>query len=903
MAITLLSSLYPPMFNSTFLPAFPVTNNAIVYFSLSPFNSSSDIARVHISVVNQATNENALTESTGILLSEGLQYDTDKGMYYVMIPADKIKNENLTGWNHNQLYQVQLRFDNWQGGGVVNNSDYFISHLANFSEWSSIVLLRPIVQPEILLRTFDTNSENKSVSFNKGIIPISGGLYFGNGTANETETLQSYKIQVLSSVSETVLLESETIYTGGNVNPNVIEYRLDLTGVNTESSNSFILRAGITTKNNYRTYKDYKFTISDYVTEDTFDPKVSLTLDRENGIATVHVKNVNTVFGTLYIKRSSSISNFKKWENIYSYPISGAIDLDVADNTIGSGIWYRYAVQLENVRGAFTPNYYSDKFFPDFYDAIFSRKDRQIAVKFNYKVSSFKPVVNRQKVDTLGGRYPKFTENAILNYHQFSISGTISTQEDENELFLSKKAFFGDEYDNYIIYEKDEYRDGYHKENYNYLWERGFREELVKWLNDGEPKLYRSMTEGLMVVMLTDVNLTPNATLSRRLYDFTATVYEIADGNSLETLDELGVYDVVSPRDNDSGDNGQGPDPTPEYVVVSKPGQLFQESITKMVGGKVDIVSNAVMARLREKYGGVLSGKNPSEGYLKNVKIFFHSKPHMFIQTSSGLQLVTDPGNYNEEDRKRIQLGYSFEVNNQGSGPSDASVFFVNSKGYYQIPDSIDVTSLFFPQLDDVVTVEYIVTYKEKNSQNSVVSGTTVEKTLVGQEQGVFFPYKDLGERIRAKYSFVVPGSFYQKMQWWKGISVDVTPFSMLDIRYHGDAEYETYEVGDTGVLHLLRRTPIDDIRFIGRRMRKVDSGRIPYAQEWEYGLDESGTDYLSDSAIGELKEHTVYLVNGKYRLYVNQMFYDMDVDKEIAAMPVEGYINYYGDIIRNSYV
>ena len=46
--------------------------------------------------------------------------------------------------------------------------------------------------------------------------------------------------------------------------------------------------------------------------------------------------------------------------------------------------------------------------------------------------------MNRQKIDTLGGRYPKFVENAQMNYKQFSISGLISAEGDFNRTFLSE---------------------------------------------------------------------------------------------------------------------------------------------------------------------------------------------------------------------------------------------------------------------------------------------------------------------------------------------------------------------------------------------------------------------------------------------------------------------------------
>lgn len=899
------SALYPPMFSSTFAPAFVNTTSPRIYFSISPFNTAADISRVHISLVNQTTSENALTDATGILISEGLQYDTEVGMYYVVVPVDHVKNgTDSTGWNYNQFYQLQLRFDSYDGDGILNNSDYFISHLAYFSEWSEIQLLRPILQPQILLRTFDTNDGSVTPAFNQGIIPISGKLYFGNENySDETETLQSFYIEVITRDSKDTVLTTETIYTGGNFDINTISYNLDLSGLDIDNTVQFIMRIHITTSNNYTMYKDYDFDIADYTTEDTWTPSIDVSLDNENGIATVVVKNVNTVFGTMYVRRSSSVSNFKEWESVWEDSVAGTVDLTVTDNTVGSGIWYQYSVQLQNTAGAMTPVTRSERIFPDFYTAILSRGNKQIGILYNYQISNYKPVVNRQKMDTLGGRYPKFAENAALNYIQFSISGLISSQEDEERLFMNEEDYYGDRYLDYTIYNENNDVD----ENYNYFWERAFRQELVKWLNDGEPKLYRSKTEGLMVVMLTDISLTPNKTLSRRLYDFSATVYEVQDGNSLSTLDSLGIYDVHTKIDNQSSSGGGGDEPEPEYVVVEKPGQLYSEQISNMVSGRVDIVANAIMRRLQERYGGVQSDKNPSEGYLTNVKIHFESKPHMFIQTGGGLQLVTDITQYSTEDRQRIQLGYSFEVNNQGTAPSDTMVFFVNQMGYYQIPDTIDVTSLFFPQTDDIVTVEYIVTYKEKNSSGSVISGTSIQRTLVGQEQGVFDAYQYLGESIRSKYSFVATGDYYQQMEWWRGICIDVVPYAMVNIQYYNDVDYSTYEIGNTGVLHMLRDTPVQDMCFIGRRMRIVDADRQDFLEGWECVVNTTETG-ITTADIKHPKINTVYTINGKQQIYyINHEWYSVETmqDKEdslLAAVPIEGTISYYGNVVRNSY-
>jgi hypothetical protein len=71
---------------------------------------------------------------------------------------------------------------------------------------------------------------------------------------------------------------------------------------------------------------------------------------------------------------------------------------------------------------------------------LFLRQDKQLAIRFDATISSLKPTVNRVKIDTLGGKYPRFAENARMNYKQFSISGLISAEEDFNRKFLDEKS-------------------------------------------------------------------------------------------------------------------------------------------------------------------------------------------------------------------------------------------------------------------------------------------------------------------------------------------------------------------------------------------------------------------------------------------------------------------------------
>ncbi len=71
--------------------------------------------------------------------------------------------------------------------------------------------------------------------------------------------------------------------------------------------------------------------------------------------------------------------------------------------------------------------------------------------------------------------------------------------------------------------------------------ERKYREKVMEWLSNGEPKLFRSETEGNMIVMLSGVSFTPYDKSYRMVYSMSATVTEIAEYNG----DNLLEYNLI----------------------------------------------------------------------------------------------------------------------------------------------------------------------------------------------------------------------------------------------------------------------------------------------------------------------------------------------------------------------
>jgi hypothetical protein len=79
----------------------------------------------------------------------------------------------------------------------------------------------------------------------------------------------------------------------------------------------------------------------------------------------------------------------------------------------------------------------------------------------------------------------------------------------------------------------------------NIATERDFKLEVLEWLNNGEPKLFRSPTEGNYIVRLMNISLSPNDTLGRMLHTFSATAYEIAEWS----FKNLSAFDFIFTSD------------------------------------------------------------------------------------------------------------------------------------------------------------------------------------------------------------------------------------------------------------------------------------------------------------------------------------------------------------------
>ena len=350
------------------------------------------------------------------------------------------------------------------------------------------------------------------------------------------------------------------------------------------------------------------------------------TLNPEDAYVHIHLlpkdidADIKAITGNFVLTRASSEDNFLSWHEIYKFTLVNNYPLMTLwkDFTVQQGCSYKYAIQAYNSKKVYSNRleckYYAceadersddiarknwnsnpkdplentnlvwhylmnpdgtptSKGLPiDFEDAFLYDGKRQLKIRYNPRVSSFKTTILESKVNTIGGKFPFIFKNGNTSYKEFPISGLITLLTDENSLFTeqlkradySRKFTFTPPYSKendgwwYSIAGQSEFVSKLKQEEEvydiqtfptadNFKREREFKLEVLNWLNDGKPKLFRSPGEGNYIVRLMNTSLSPNDTLGRMLHTFSTSACEIAEYNFIN----LEKYGFINARDTD----------------------------------------------------------------------------------------------------------------------------------------------------------------------------------------------------------------------------------------------------------------------------------------------------------------------------------------------------------------
>lgn len=530
-------------------PAFVYnTGEARVYFSFSSFNNIDDIVGLRYSVIDP-NKKSTYGSNSMVNIEKNDKEDkifVDKkeiklgpaAEYYFTINFTKLNTLTL-----NQYYQIQIELKEKEDSNVIW-----------WSAPSQATLIRPIPSYTFEIDGLDDEEENEIESNNlkeiKGIIE-----YVDDSTK---EYLAKYCIDIYdTNLIPNLLYTTNWI---GNVNGLSFASKIKYDFM---EGHRYTLKFKGRTVNDHSIEEEYAITISSYdrVSEWTdfiVDKEKEFCIDTNSGSVYIKFK-ANPFMGDIIVQRSNSETGFRTWENILKIKIEEEDALEdgiaIYDYLIDGSFHiyqYRFLKMIEDEVVAITKDIYQ---IESVYEDIFlSNTDKQLAIKYNPNISGFKWVVQESVTNALGGRFPLIRRNGETKYRQFTLSGTLYF----DPLVLSEATFdsrnspmstFLPDEDSILFLGIDEVDNplwvaaawsNRSMESKIAFYEQKFKEATMDFLTDGKPKLFRSPTEGMMLVMLTNISFTPNKQLGRRIVDFSATVTEFAEVN-LENFIRYGI--------------------------------------------------------------------------------------------------------------------------------------------------------------------------------------------------------------------------------------------------------------------------------------------------------------------------------------------------------------------------
>lgn len=557
-------SIYPPTLQST-QPAFLATTpDYEIKYTLQKVTSAETIKHIQIRVVEQRSNSSIVNTSKypDNIIYKNVDLTKEASPYGIKILTSDLRKP----WSPGVCYKIQLRFGSTNFPSDLSAFAAWKKEQINnqtFSEWSTVMVIKAIAQPEVYIENAGTLRTDviASKQTEASLTPLFVGDYIDNASE---EPLEKYRFDLYDETGKTLIESSDWIQAVSGKN---CSYRFKTMLTNNESYRVYF---SIVTRNGYETRTYYDFQAIKVYLESLTD--VSIRVDdadvfcRENGCMRIYLTAKSPLTGCYVLTRTSEESNYQVYEDLkyFNYFEEEFSDtLLYIDYIIESGIKYKYAFQYQNSQGLRSaPLQEEGMTVPsrsvDFEYSYIYRDGVQLRLKFNQKLSSFKHTTLASKQDTLGDQFPHLSKNGYAYYAEFPISGLISFQMDEDQTFFTLKTD-GYYYNNELVIPADKFSvstatrgdesvpsylpiDSSITDN-NIFIERKFREKAEQFLNDFTYKLYKSPTEGNIVIGLINMSMTPNASLGRMIFEFSATAYEVLE-NTIDDLNEVGIIDV-----------------------------------------------------------------------------------------------------------------------------------------------------------------------------------------------------------------------------------------------------------------------------------------------------------------------------------------------------------------------
>lgn len=453
-----------------------------------------------------------------------------------------------------------------------------------------------------------------------------------------------------------------------------------------------------------------------------------------------------------------------------------------------------------------------------FDDIFLTRDDCQLKIRFNPTLSEFKYNVTESQQVTIGAKYPYIKRNGNNYFRTFPIGGLISSfidttdwydphfydgefHYDENEIkaFTSKADIYGESqklYDNYNNKKGiTEYND--------YIYEREFRKKVYDFLYKHNVKLFRSTTEGNILIKLMNIDFQPVETLGRRLYSFTATAVEVDDA-TIPNYNKYGIQITGNYKKYI----------TYRYEVLGQISGTYQAS-------DGNILSNKISTKYKKSSN---KGFINQVGSLRWLKLEIESDPYVIIESGGQLVKATTSSDIKAPD---ATVGHIVVINGvemivyprmerrptgqPGDGSTAAEIVHL---GIFELKeDNTLVTDLRF-KYPTTVTINYIANL-EGVEDISGLANRIYYYYKPGQLYGSFEPKDSLMKKIYNKYLLNYK-KYYQRLIDVTGIQVEGQPGAVIYVKDSKDTDLNRH-VLENGYLQLRdNEVTIEGLYFCG---------------------------------------------------------------------------------------
>lgn len=638
---------------------------------------------------------------------------------------------------------------------------------------------KPIGKVNINIPNFGYNGE-KSVE-NNSILYLKNLDFIGTYSCDDnSELLNTYRVKLFNSNDE--LIEDSSVLQAAPASP--LQYFSYVIKHQCDFNVNYKLVFTYETQNKYSNTLSFVFRLQESYLDEIDVNVITYENDEE-----LIMKNITSPFqedeegricyklysetdiyytGKLCIRRTDESSDFKEWEDLKIINIKNQKINELEpfyDYTIESGIKYKYGVQPIKDNGSrqllkITENPIEREFEFSF---LLGEDNQQLKLMFDETINTYKINISEGKTDTIDYQFPTISRNGKIYYKTFSLSGLISFNMDESKSFM--------DFEHSII------------DLYNKTYERKFRQKVLDFLHDGKPKLFKSSTEGNLIIRLMEINCTPNQQLDRLVYNFSANCVQIANSN----INEYETYNLLKLEDS-----------------VENEGSNFYSQI-----GQVKIALNSGEDLIQAIYDSYDSkGQEVAPNTIKviknirNLKIDFEDEPFRIKLDNdyiTGYKIIYNGNNIIIYDN---QYNFGSYVN------------LTPNKDKIIIDNEVSPINIIANFIYDYAEEPYI------SKEDEIISETYVKG--YGQYFGSINANTSIYDEIINRY-YYDDGNLFRSIEDISGIEIEAPVYSMFLIKDNNDESGENIMINDTGVLALPSDILIKDIIYLGKYNKDTD--------------------------------------------------------------------------------